>query len=75
MKQCRRVLRFKDLKERGIVGSRMSLHRARQNPDFPMPILIGGGIGWFEDEIDQWLENRPRCISLNKPNKEAEVEQ
>ena len=56
-----RVLRFHDLKAKGVCGSRMTLHRLRKDdPTFPKPIEIGGGIGFFEHEIDAYLEARPR---------------
>jgi predicted DNA-binding transcriptional regulator AlpA len=63
----RRVLKFPGLVERGVCGSRMSLHRLRQDPNFPKPIAIGGGIGWFEDEIDEWLGNRKRIEGASSP--------
>jgi prophage regulatory protein len=30
--------------------------------EFPLPVAIGRrSIGWFEDEIDDWIARRPRC--------------
>ncbi len=43
--------------------SRTQLWRKSRDPedDFPAPIMLGGNaIGWFEDEIEAWLESRPR---------------
>ncbi len=60
----RRIIRPRDLIDAGIFGSAMSLWRARKfDPDFPSPVEIGGGIGWFEDEVNAWLESRPRRSS------------
>jgi Prophage CP4-57 regulatory protein (AlpA) len=56
------ILRFLGLKARGVCGSRAGLHRLRKDTDFPKPVLIGGGIGWIESEIDAWLESRPRVF-------------
>ena len=61
--QPRRILRYDDLVERGICRSRMTLHRYRKERGFPQAIELGGSIGWFEDEINQWLEMRPRRTS------------
>jgi hypothetical protein len=41
----RKILRYNDLVERGICGSRMTLHRMRKDPDFPVAVEIAGGIG------------------------------
>jgi hypothetical protein len=59
--RMRKILRPKDLIGPGRpFGSLMTLWRLRQEPDFPMPIEIGGGIGFFEDELNSYLESRPR---------------
>jgi predicted DNA-binding transcriptional regulator AlpA len=34
----------------------------RDDPTFPQPVAIGGGIGWLETEIDEWLAARPRVV-------------
>lgn len=36
------------------------------DPTFPKPIRIGSGgpsaaVGWYEDEVDAWLESRQRA--------------
>lgn len=32
-----------------------------EQPDFPKPIYLGPNtIGWWEHEVDAWLESRPR---------------
>jgi predicted DNA-binding transcriptional regulator AlpA len=56
-----RILRYPDLKARGVCGSRSSLHRLREDDEtFPLGVSIAGGIGWIESEIDAWLAARPR---------------
>ena len=43
--------------------SRVQLWRKSRDPndDFPLPVQLGGNaIGWFEDEIEEWLATRPR---------------
>jgi len=61
------ILRFRDLVERRVCGSRSSLFRLRRDdPTFPLPVLIGGGIGWIGAEIDAWLAVRPRIARRNQ---------
>jgi predicted DNA-binding transcriptional regulator AlpA len=56
-----KILRFDDLVEKGACGSRASLFRTRRDdPTFPAPVSIGGGLGWYEHELDAWLAARPR---------------
>ncbi len=58
----RRVLRPKEVMARTGLG-RTSLWSKSRNPDdsFPSPVQLGvNSIGFYEDEIDEWLENRPR---------------
>jgi predicted DNA-binding transcriptional regulator AlpA len=41
--------------------SRVQLWRDVREGRFPPPIELGpNSVGWFEDEIDQWLASRPR---------------
>lgn len=57
----RRVIKPKTVVAKG-VGSRSTIWRyLRTDPSFPRPIILGSNsIGFFEDEIDRWLESRPR---------------
>ena len=58
----RKILRFKLVKER-VPYSRIQIWRKSRDPDddFPAPVQLGpNAIGWYEDEIDAWLESRPR---------------
>jgi predicted DNA-binding transcriptional regulator AlpA len=75
-----RISRFKDLQSKGVCGSRASLFRLRRDdPTFPQPVQIGGGVGWVEAEIDAWIAARPRIAkreqaSMIENNKRAEAE-
>jgi len=58
-----RILRFRDLKAKGVAGSRATLFRLQNgDPTFPRAIEVGGGVGWIEEEIDGWIEARPRVV-------------
>jgi prophage regulatory protein len=64
-----RISRFKDLQDKRVCGSRASLFRLRRNdPTFPAPVQIGGGVGWIESEIDAWLAARPRIAKRSQPS-------
>ena len=37
--------------------------------DFPESLMLTPGkVGWYETDIDQWLESRPRGIAELPPN-------
>jgi predicted DNA-binding transcriptional regulator AlpA len=62
-----RLLRYEDLgPEKGIWYSRTHIRRisdpkSKWYQGFPQPIERSPGrIGWWEHEIDAWLETRPR---------------
>ena len=45
-----------------IGGSRVKAWRDVRDGVLPAPIILGpNSVGWFEDEIDEWLANRPRA--------------
>ena len=60
-KPPRRIVRgYKGLKER-IGTSRVQVWRDIKAGKFPAPLELGpNSVGWYEDEIDAWLESRPR---------------
>ena len=52
-----KLLRFKDLKERGIVNNRATLSRRIREHGFPPGFLLGpNSRAWTEDEIEGHLE-------------------
>lgn len=41
--------------------SRVTIWRRETSGDFPVRIQITPGrVGWLEDEVDEWIEARPR---------------
>jgi len=55
-----KYIRFPDLVARGIVKSRMTLHRLIDGQGFPPGQLITPNCrAWSEDEVNQWLASRP----------------
>ena len=41
--------------------SRVQIWRDVRAGRFPAPVELGpNSVGWFEDELDEWLDNRPR---------------
>jgi prophage regulatory protein len=56
----RKILRELEVKQR-TGKSRAQRWRDIRNGLFPAPIELGrNSIGWFEDEIEEWLAARPR---------------
>jgi hypothetical protein len=59
-RQRRELVRFRHLKERGIVENWPQLKRLIENCGFPSGRYLGpNSRAWFEDEIDEWLNSRP----------------
>ena len=55
--------------------SRVQIWRKSRDPDddFPVPVQLGpNAIGWYEDEIDEWLESRPRVHEATATDHEPE---
>ena len=55
-----KILRPKEVFER-VKKSRVTLWRNVRAGTFPPPIQLGpNSIGWYEHEVEHWLETRPR---------------
>jgi len=55
-----KLVRFPDLKARGIIKSWPMLKRRIQRDGFPPGRMIGpNSRAWTESEIEQWLDSRP----------------
>jgi predicted DNA-binding transcriptional regulator AlpA len=60
----KRLLRFSELRSaKGIGYARPHIDRMEASGDFPARVQLGqNAVGWFEHELDQWLESRPRGV-------------
>ena len=68
-----RYLRFRDLKERGIVSNRVTLGSWIQNQGFPPGRLIGPNArAWTEAEISDYLKRRPTAPKITPRPRKAE---
>ncbi|MDP3704946.1 MAG: AlpA family transcriptional regulator [Legionellaceae bacterium] len=53
-----KILRLPSVKERTGL-SRSSIYLKISQGNFPVPILLGGrSVGWIEEEINNWIEQR-----------------
>jgi predicted DNA-binding transcriptional regulator AlpA len=56
----KRKLRFRDLRDRGVVDNRTTLKRWVDGQGFPPGKKIGPNTRvWDEDEVDSWIDSRP----------------
>jgi predicted DNA-binding transcriptional regulator AlpA len=56
----RRLIRFRDLRERGICSNWPQVRRLVETQGFPSGFYLGRNSRcWFEDEVCQWLGSRP----------------
>jgi len=57
------LLRLAEVMRRTGYG-RSSIYQKVASGEFPAPVDLGGGrgIAWREDEVDEWVNNRPRII-------------
>jgi predicted DNA-binding transcriptional regulator AlpA len=56
------LLRFSDLRSRGIVNNRVTLSDWIKTQGFPAGRKLGpNSRAWTAEEIEEWLAARPRC--------------
>lgn len=74
------LLRFADLKARGIVANWVTLRKWIQHEGFPPGFMIGpNSRAWREADIESWLQSRPientalRGIAARKRAESMEV--
>ena len=62
MSNSRKVIRRKSVKEKsGLSYPQIWRKSTDPDDDFPMAVRLGpSAIGWFENEIDEWVASRPR---------------
>ena len=60
MSEITRLLRLREVKRRTGLSD-TTIWRRRRAGSFPDPVDLGNGLlGWYEDEIQKWIEDRPR---------------
>lgn len=68
----RRIIRWPEVYNR-TQRSRTQTWRDIRNGKFPAPVELGPhAVGWFADEIDDWLANLPRALTSG-PGPEPEA--
>ena len=56
----RRIIDWNELKTT-VPYSRMHIYRLERAGSFPTRVRLGQcRVGWYEDEIIEWINNRPR---------------
>ena len=46
--------------------SRVTIWRMERRGEFPQRIVLSPGrVGWISDDIDEWIETRPRIINAS----------
>jgi prophage regulatory protein len=58
----RKILRLPAVKEASGYGSTSQIYALMAKGEFPRPVKIGEqAVGWYEDEIEAWQQQRPRA--------------
>ncbi len=70
----RKIIRGYKLVEERVGKTRITIWRDVKAGTFPAPIELGpNSVGWFEDEIDEFLASRPRRTYSAERPAEAEA--
>ena len=69
MSKSRKIIRKQEVCERvGLAPVTIWRKANDPNDEFPAPIILGANsTGFYEDEIDAWIESRPRGGGQRKP--------
>ena len=60
-KRKRNILRLWEVMKR-VKLSKSQIYALKARGEFPQSVKIGPkAVGWYEDEIDEYLNTRPRC--------------
>jgi prophage regulatory protein len=66
--KVKRILGWQDLRDRGIHWSRQWTLAQEKVGAFPRRIRLGiNSVGWLEDEIDTWIEQRTAERDIVEP--------
>ncbi|MDA2927997.1 AlpA family phage regulatory protein [Acidobacteria bacterium AH-259-G07] len=62
--ESKKLLRYSDLVQQGIVNNRMTLKRWIEAGDFPSPVRLGiNTIAWHATEVKEWLDAREQVVT------------
>ena len=71
----RKIIRGYKLVEERVGKSRVQIYRDVKAGKFPAPIELGpNSVGWFEDELNEYLASRPRRTYRVEGSVEADPE-
>ena len=71
MPSSRKIIRFPAVNAKTSL-SKSSIRRGMLNGTFPQSVVLGAGsVGWYEDEIDEWIANRSRGVAEKSPGPNA----
>ena len=73
MPTVRNIIRRPEVsKASGLSDAQVTRKANDPSDDFPAPVQTGANsVGWFEDEVIEWQESRPRVTGGGKPHLEA----
>jgi len=61
-----KIIRFNDLKARGIVANWNTLLRWIESDNFPPGRKLGANTrAWTETEVEAWIQSRPLAVSAD----------
>lgn len=60
MSKLKRLLRLKQVED-SIGCKKSKIYQMVNQGDFPPPVKLGSrNVAWIEDEVQQWIDERPR---------------
>lgn len=54
----KKILRKKDVRERTGLSDTSLWRLERDDSSFPRRLRLGGAVGWLEEEIERWIEEK-----------------
>ena len=71
--RTRRLLRRQEVLDL-VQFSLTTLYRLMANGDFPRPVKLGArAVAWWEDEVLEWMEQRPRSTGYTNRKRNASL--